>query len=219
MKKTNIKMKQYSVVALLVVISIVLVGLIYSTGQKNKDDQQLVGTENQADDPTVDEIDYSVVEIEDNIQDTEDEISFVVVEDIVANDQNEQDGNSEIIVEPIDVDENTNTEINVADVEEIDVPVSEEPVKPETTSPEEIPETSDDLTDPDHVPEYDEEETTYVPEPEPEIEVDEVRGSNLVPDSENPFLQDDIPSNGDGGEIQGEDLYQDGVPAGEGDKF
>ena len=219
MKNNKLKMKQYSIVALLVVVSIVLAGFIYSAGQRSKDDQQVVGTKNQTNEPTVNEIDYSAVELEDSTKDSVDENSSVEVEDIVTDDKKEIDGSPEVIVETIDVDEDINIEISVVDVEEIDVSISEEPEKPDMTPPEETPETTDDLTDPDNVPEYDEEETTYMPEPEVEEMEDEVRGSNLVPDSENPFLQDNIPGNGDGGEMMGEDYYEDGVPSGEGDKF
>ena len=219
MKKKTLKMKQYSIIAILVVVSIALVGLIYSVGQKSKNDQQVVASENQVNEPIVDEIDYEIIESKNSAKDNEDESPYIEVEDIVVDDLNEEDGSSEVIVESIDIDEDSNAEISVIDVDEIDVPVSEEPEKPDMTPPEEIPETTDDLTDPDNVPEYDVEETTYTPELEVEEMEDEVRGSNLVPDSENPFLQDNIPGNGDGGEMMGEDYYEDGVPSGEGDKF
>lgn len=219
MKKKILKMKQYSIITLLIIISIALVGLIYSAGQKSKNDQQVVASENQVNEPIVDEIDYEIIESKNSAKDNEDESPYIEVEDIVVDDLNEEDGSSEVIVESIDIDEDSNAEISVIDVDEIDVPVSEEPEKPDMTPPEEIPETTDDLTDPDNVPEYDEDETTYTPEPEAEEPEEEVRGSNLVPDSENPFLQDDIPSNGEGGEQQGSDFYEDGNKAGEGDKF
>jgi hypothetical protein len=219
MKKKIIKMKQYCVIALLVVVSIALVGLIYSAGQKTKNDQLVVASENQANEPIVDEIDYEVIESKSTTNDSDDEITSVKVEDIISDDQNEEDGSPKVIVESIDINEDSNTEVSVIDVDVIDVPVSEEPEKPDMTPPEDIPETTDDLTDPDNVPEYNEDETTYTPEPEVEEVEDEVRGSNLVPDSENPFLQDNIPGNGDGGEMMGEDYYEDGVPSGEGDKF
>ncbi|VDN47287.1 conserved protein of unknown function [Petrocella atlantisensis] len=214
MKKINMKMKQYSILTLLVVISIVLVGLIYSTGQK-KDEHQLVGTENQADDLMVDEIDYVVDEPKDSTKDSEDQSPFIKVENIFVDDQYVS---PEVNVESINIEEDSNTEISLVDIEEVDVPISEEPEKPNLTPPEVVPETKDDLTDPDKVPEYDEEETTYTPEPEAEEVADEVRGTNLVPDSENPFLQDDIPSNGNMGEMMGKD-YDEGAPSGEGDKF
>lgn len=46
-------------------------------------------------------------------------------------------------------------------------------------------------------------------------------GGSLVPDSDNPFKQpiDTMPNNGTRGEMQGSDYYEDGVPAGQGDKF
>jgi cytoskeletal protein RodZ len=56
-------------------------------------------------------------------------------------------------------------------------------------------------------------------EPQPTTTNDD--GSNLVPDSENPFKQpiDIMSNNGTRGEMNGSDYYQDGVSAGQGDKF
>lgn len=220
MKKAKDKMKKYSVLTVLVVICLVLVGMIYSASQNKEDNQQVAEVVDDQNKVVVDEIEANSSESDISVEEMEEATDKeIVVEpvDIPSDDNQEEDG--EVVVEVIEVDDNTGTEVSVIEVEEIEEPIAEEPDKPEQTPPDEIPETTDNLTNPDVVPEYDEEETTYVPDPEPEEPQDEVRGSNLVPDSENPFLQDDIPSNGEGGEIQGEDLYQDGVPAGEGDKF
>lgn len=221
MKKSNFKMKQYSVIAILVVICIALVGLIFSASQRKVDNQQMIESEREEDTPTVAELDYTEEGKDINDENSDDSLTEVVVEEIAIDiDEESVEESLDITVEPIDLEEDTNKDIVVVEKEEVEVPMAEEPEKPDLTSPEQKPETTDDLTNPDKEPEYEEEETTYVPEPEPEIEQeDEVRGSNLVPDSENPFSQDNIPSNGDGGEQQGSDFYQDGNPAGEGDKF
>jgi len=78
-------------------------------------------------------------------------------------------------------------------------PMPEPPEKPELEAPKDKPETIDDLEDMDNVPEYNEEdlvveteEVVVVNEPqestEPESVVEEEGESNLVPPSENPFL-------------------------------
>ena len=220
MKKNNLKIKQYGIVTVLVVICIVLVGLIYTAGQQKDDNQVSTETEMQENEPIVGELEYDV-EANDTIEAEEvDEDEGIQVENIDRVEIEEANEESdEITVEPIEVDGGTESDLEVIVEENIEVTIVEEPEKPDLTPPEEQPETTDDLTDPNNVPEYDEDETTYTPEPEAEEPEDEVRGSNLVPDSENPFLQDDIPSNGEGGEQQGSDFYEDGNKAGEGDKF
>jgi hypothetical protein len=216
MRKNNDKLKQYSIIAVMAVICIGLVGLIYSVGQRNSNDLQISEAGKEKASLTVSELDY----LEDRAYeaDTNSEDSLVKID--IESINNDIEEASEIIVEPIDSEENIAIGTGILEKEEVEVPIVVVPDKPDLTPPEQMPETSDDLTNPDKIPEYDEEQTTYVPESEPVVEQqNEVRGSNLVPDSENPFLQVNIPSNGDGGEIQGENLYQDGVPAGEGDKF
>jgi hypothetical protein len=220
MKKNNLKIKQYGIVTVLVVICIVLAGLIYTTGQQKDDNQLSTETERQENEPIVGELEYDAevdepIEIEEIIED--EGIQVENIDTVEIEEANEEP--DAVTVEPIEVDGGTGSDLEVIVEEKIEVTIVEEPEKPDLTPPEEQPETTDDLTDPDNVPGYEEDEVTYTPEPEPEEPEDEVRGSNLVPDSENPFLQENIPSNGEGGEIQGEDLYQDGVPAGEGDKF
>jgi hypothetical protein len=103
------------------------------------------------------------------------------------------------------------------------------------TKVEVIPESEDKVKEGDEEenpepPKYDEPpkvEETKQPEnpvivtPEVPKDTDGRHVENLVPDNENPFLKpaSEVPSNGEGGEMKGEDYYQDGGKAGEGDKF
>lgn len=214
MKKTNVKMKQYSIVVVLVVICVVLVGMIYSVSKGKNNEQQVVESVDVNDKVEVDKIEV-VSDVSNEVEEELDDA--IVVEQIDVNTDDNQEDSDNVAVEQIVVDDNTDTEISVIEVEEVDEPIAEEPDKPEQTPPEEIPETIDDLTDPDKVPEYEEEETTYVSEPEPEELQEIVRGSNQVPDSENPFLQDNIPSSGDSGEVYVDDISE--YEPGTGDKF
>lgn len=215
----NTKMKRYGIVTVLVVVCIVLVGLIYTAVQKSNDDRVATDANHEETTPVV-----GTLEMTDEVEGEMEVDEPIGVEDIdtsgdeTANDDVYADEEPMVEVEPIEIDGTEGVEAETIVVESIDEPMAEEPDKPETTPPEEVPETDDDLTDPDVVPEYDEEETTFVPEPEVEEPQDEVRGTEQVPDSENPFLQDNIPSNGNMGEMKGED-YDDGAPSGEGDKF
>jgi hypothetical protein len=219
----NTKFKQYSIVAVLVVIALVLVGLIYTSTQGKDGNGVVTEVNDKSESPNVEEININqsnqvIDELEDDkvvveaIDTEQDEIVDVVVDedqvvDVTTDESSDDDG----------VSDTGGTEAEVIVVETIEEPVAEEPEKPEETPPEEQPETDDDLTNPDVVPEYDEEEVTYTPEVEKEEPVEEVRGSNQVPDSENPFLQDDIPSNGDGGEVEVDDVTD--FEPGTGDKF
>jgi len=121
--------------------------------------------------------------------------------------------------------------VEIKDNEEvvsIDEPLPEPPEKPELDAPEDKPETTDDLEDMDNVPEYNEEDlvvetedVVVVNEPQESTEtepiVEEEGESNLVPPSENPFAN---PANAVKPiELNGEDFYEDGKKAGEGDKF
>jgi hypothetical protein len=218
----NIKFTQYSVVTVLVVVALALAGLIYTSTQGNDSNSAVVEGNSQGEAPNVEEIDINQADevidevdgdkiVVEAIDTNQDEVVDIVIDEEqvvdVVTDESNDDG----------VGDTSVTDVEVIAVETIEEPVAEEPKKPEETPPEEQPETDDDLTNSDVVPEYDEEEVTYTPEVEEEEPVEEVRGSNQVPDSENPFLQDDIPSNGDGGEMNGED-YGDGE-WGTGDKF
>jgi hypothetical protein len=221
----NTKFKQYSVVAVLFVIALVLVGFIYTSTQSKDGNGVMAEVNDQSESPNVEEINTNqsnqvIDEVEDDkivveaIDTDQDEVVDVVIDEDQVVDVSTDESNSDD-----SVGDRGGTEAEMIVIETIEEPVAEEPEKPEETPPEELPKTDDDLTNPDVVPEYDETEVTYTPEVEEEEPVEEVRGTNQVPDSENPFLQDDIPSNGDGGEEQGSDYYQDGNQAGEGDKF
>jgi|JUEG02.1.fsa_nt_gi hypothetical protein len=169
MKKMNSKQVTLVTVTSLIIVAIVLGALIFSkfnTGEVAKDN---VLSDIQNNTPVVEEIEESdkveqVVEVP-KIQDTETK----VIED------NEE----------------------VASIEE---PMPEPPEKPELEAPKDKPETNGDLEDMDNVPEYNEEDLVVEPEevvvvnepqestePEPVVEEQESE-SNLVPPSENPFL-------------------------------
>jgi hypothetical protein len=146
------------------------------------------------------------------------------------------------VVEVIEVSEEVKPLVEVPKIQEtekevindneeivsIDEPLPEPPEKPELEAPVDKPETTDDLEDMDNVPKYNEEdlvvetkEVVVVNEPqestEPELVVEEEYESNLVPPSENPFAN---PANAMKPiELNGEDFYEDGKKAGEGDKF
>jgi len=162
--------KQITVVTgtFLIIVAVIFGALIFSklnTGEVAKDN---VLSENQDDTPVVEEIEETegvkqVVEVP-KIQDTETKV---------------KEDNEEVV--------------------SIEEPMSEPPEKPELEAPEGKPETTDDLEDMDNVPEYNEEdlvveteEVVVVNEPqestEPEPVVEEEYESNLVPASENPFL-------------------------------
>jgi recombination DNA repair RAD52 pathway protein len=146
------------------------------------------------------------------------------------------------VVEEIEVSEEVMPHVEVPKIQEtekevikdneevvsIDEPLPEPPEKPELEAPEGKPETTDDLEDMDKVPEYKEEdlvveteEVVVVNEPQESTEsekvVEEESESNLVPPSENPFLNPDNAAKPK--ESNGEDYYEDGRKAGEGDKF
>lgn len=197
MKKMSSKQITTVTVTSLIIVAIIFGALIFSklnTGEVTNDN---LSSEVQDNTPVVEEIELSeevnpLVEVP-KIQETEKE---------VIND------NEEIV--------------------SIDKPLPEPPEKPELEAPEGKPETTDDLEDMDKVPEYKEEdlvveteevfvvnETQESTEPEPVVED---RGeSNLVAPSENPFAN---PANAVKPiELNGEDFYEDGKKAGEGDKF
>ncbi|MBS7528523.1 hypothetical protein KHM83_17695 [Fusibacter paucivorans] len=161
--------------------------------------------------------------VSDNVLEDEDATN-PVVEELVETE------NEEVTVE---VPEIVETETNVIDqkdqVTSIEEPLPEEPEKPVLEAPEETPVPVDDLNNMDTEPQYDEEdvvieseEVIVVSEDEvedvtPEPEVSEDDQSDLVPASENPFLNPENAANPI--ESNGEDYYEDGRKAGEGDKF
>jgi hypothetical protein len=160
--------------------------------------------------------------VADNVLEDEDATN-PVVEELVENEKEEV---------TVEVPEIVETETNVIDqkdqVTTIEEPLPEEPEKPELEAPEEKPVSADDLNNMDTEPQYDEEdvviesEEVFVVADEeedvtPEPEVGEEEQSDLVPASENPFLNPENAANPI--ESNGEDYYEDGRKAGEGDKF
>lgn len=197
MKKMNSKQVTLVTGTSLIIVAVIFGVLIFSklnTGEVAKD---IVLSENQDDTPVVEEIEENeevkqVVEVP-KIQDTETKLT---------EDKNE--------------------------VTVIDEPMPEPPEKPELEAPKDKPETNDDIENMDNVPEYKEEDLVVEPEEvvvvnepqestEPEPVVEEESESNLVPSSENPFLNPENAAKPI--ESNGEDYYEDGRKAGEGDKF
>jgi type IV secretory pathway VirB10-like protein len=197
MKKMNSKQVTLVTGTSLIIVAVIFGALIFSklnTGEVAKD---IVLSENQDDTPVVEEIEENeevkqVVEVP-KIQDTETKLT---------EDKNE--------------------------VTVIDEPMPEPPEKPELEAPKDKPETNDDIENMDNVPEYKEEDLVVEPEEvvvvnelqestEPEPVVEEESESNLVPSFENPFLNPENAAKPI--ESNGEDYYEDGRKAGEGDKF
>ena len=195
MKKMNSKKITLVTGTSLIIVSVIFCALIFSklnTGKVSKDN---VLSENQDNIPVVEEIKKSeevksLVEVP-KIQETETE----VIKD-----------NEEVV--------------------SIDEPMPEPPEKPELEAPKDKPETNEDLEDMENVPGYNEEDLIVEPEEvvvvnepqestEPEPVVEEEGESNLVPPSENPFLNPDNAVNAE--EIDGSEI-SDYVP-GTGDKF
>jgi len=198
MKKMTIKTQRRIVVSALLVVCVVLLGVIYARLNVDKPNTDIVITEIDTNEVLVDVIEMPEEEV-------------VIVE-----------------VPEIKIDEPKKEENAKVTEEEIKEVMPTEPKKPDNTPPEEKPETSGDIEDMTTEPEYTEEEVIYVPDESEEVDpvIEQItepdfnngdEENNLVPDSENPFLQDNIPNNGDGGEMKGED-YSDYIP-GTGDKF
>lgn len=113
---------------------------------------------------------------------------------------------NDLVVMPIIIDDDKIGIEITEDINIIAIPLPEVPTRPDNEEPDYNPVTVDDITDLENEPGYNEDQTIYIPEPDTEPEEQGNEPSNLVPDSENPFLQDNIPENGDGGEFNGEDL-------------
>lgn len=201
MDKNKMKKQRTLLVSVLIVCCVIAVGGIYQVLQSEAIDT----VENNA---VVDE-----VPVVSTIENEAIEVEEIIVDKVEV----------EVNVTPIEDDEKDEPEaIKEVDVV-IDEPKAEEPEKPQNISPEVVPETKDDVTDMSVEPEYEEEEVTYTEEVidestvEPVEEKDDKEDSNLVPESENPFANPDNVANPD---VQnGEELYENGVPAGQGDKF
>jgi hypothetical protein len=168
MKKMNSKQITMVTGTSLIIVAIIFGALIFSklnTGEVTNDN---LSSEIQDNKPVVEEIEVS------------EEVSpLVEVPKILETEKEVINDNEEIV--------------------SIDEPLPEPPEKPELEAPEGKPETTDDLEDMDNVPDYNEEnlvvetdEVVVVNEPqkstEPELVVEEEYESNLVPPSENPFL-------------------------------
>jgi hypothetical protein len=198
MKKMTIKTQRRILVSALLVVCVVLLGVIYARLNVDKPNTDIVIIENDTNEVQVDVIEMP-------------EEEAVIVE-----------------VPEIKIEEPKKEENSKVTEEEIKEVMPTEPKKPDNTPPEEKPETSGDVEDMTNEPEYTEEEVIYVPDDSEEVDpvIEQItepdfnngdEENNLVPDSENPFLQDNIPNNGDGG-FQDSLDYSDYVP-GTGDKF
>lgn len=201
MRRTSIKRQRLLVIAVLVLFAVTLAGEIYIKSNQQNSMNHLQAIETSKD-VAVDEInnDKEILDVE-----TRDETQGATVE-----------------VQPInasDLKVITDSEVQEDAIEE---PMPTAPEIPKSTPPAQAPQTSDNLENKDQIPTYSEEETTFTPEVtelEEPVVSEEQEPSNLVPDAQNPFLQNNIPNNGDKGEMNGSDYYENGVPAGEGDKF
>lgn len=203
MKKMSFKTQRSIIVTGLIVLCLVLASVIYMVEKPNSR-KDIISQENEGTSQVVAEINKSGSGQED---------SDLLKDNEISNSNN----TINVVVEPIDSEgfDSTGDSMIVEEVIEVSMPT--EPKKPENTPPDHKPETTDDITDIEKEPQYNEEDTVYVPELKP-IQVETPsEPSNLVPPSENPFLQNNIPSNGDGGEIKIDDV-SDYVP-GTGDKF
>lgn len=201
MNKNKTKKQRMILVSVLIVCCLIAVGGIYQVLQSEAIDT--VESNAVVDEvPEVSTIENEAIEVEE------------IIVDIVQ---------AEVNVTPIKDDEKDEPEA-IKEVEVvIDEPKPDEPKKPQNTSPEVVPETKDDVTDMSVEPEYEEDQVTYTEEVidestvEPVEEKDDKEDSNLVPESENPFANPDNVANPD---VQnGDELYENGVPAGQGDKF
>lgn len=197
MKKMNSKQITLFTGTFLIIVAVIFGALIFS-----KLNTQEVGKDNVLSD------------IENNAP---------VVEKIEESDEIEQ-----VVEVPKIQDTETKLTEDKAEVTSIEEPMPEPPEKPELEAPKDKPETNDDLEDMDNVPEYNEEDLVIEPEEvvlvnepqestEPEPVVEEESESNLVPSSENPFLNPENAAKPI--ESNGKDYYEDGRKAGEGDKF
>ncbi len=200
MKNNNIKSKRAMITSLLIVLCVLMVGGLYL----------MTNHEDTIVDSTIDN-GNEVTPIVESI-DTE------IDEDILVVDTGTPDIEvEEIVIEEPEVQENPKDDQVL--VEEV---LPKEPEKPVTTPPVVVPETKDDVEDMTKEPEYEESEVTYTEDKEEPVvesvtDTDTNEESDLVPDSQNPFANPDnicVPD-----EVNGEDYYENGVPAGQGDKF
>lgn len=200
MRKMTIKKQRTVVITALLAVSFLIIGMIYTMNNRQNTTNDLqaneVNNEIQVDSVDAETENVEVVEVE------EMKLDGVVVQELEQSDT--------ITI--------TNPKVQEETVEE---PMAVQPEKPVNTPPDKTPQTTDSVENTEKVPEYSEEEITFTPEEpvqeEKPVDTGAKEDSNLVPDSQNPFAN---PANvGTPVEINGEDLYEDGRKAGEGDKF
>lgn len=189
MKKINAKQKNIWTILLLSIVGIILVFAIYLKLDSNKQEDIMPGMSEE---------------------------NNLIVEDIMKSKE------PEAVVEVPEVEPEEINESEKSDDVVIEEPMPTEPDKPELDAPDVVPQTEDDVEDMTKIPEYNEEEVVIEGEEvvvtEEEVtEEQEESESTLIPPSENPFANPD--NAGNPTEVDGEDYYEDGRKAGEGDKF
>jgi hypothetical protein len=195
------KTKRMMITMIILVCCIAVVGGIYTVLQPKTTatDEVLANNEHK---PVVETIETKEpVEVEE-----------IVHEDKKLINAEEADKEETVVVEEIVITEEKEDEKEKEENVVVEVPMPE--------VPDTVPKTKDDVTDMSKEPEYENEQVTYQEEEKdelPKVENEEKEDSNLVPDSQNPFAD---PANvGKPKVYEGEDFYQDGQKAGEGDKF
>lgn len=210
MKRMKLDIGRLLINTSMIVVCLMLVGGIYWAMNRGSEATDLVVTNEE-----------NNVIVETKTDDQVEENSPVVILD-------SSETSEAVSVDQIVEDKLIVNTTGISTTETINALMPEEPEKPALTPPTQKPKTTDDLTDVSKTPTYPEKETVIIPEVKKEtMKVDTTEGtpttstgeSKLVPDAENPFLQEGISENGSGGAVDGSTLYQDGVAAGSGDKF
>ncbi len=158
MKKINGKQKRVFVSASLLIVALVLVVTLYSKLNSNE--------------IQIDRLQGVAVELAPQVDDIE-KSEIVKVAVTVA----------EIEPEKITISKNDKVEVVV-----INEPIPTPPEKPKMEAPESKPQTNDDLEDMANMPEYTKEELVVETEEVIIVTEEQPAESNLVPASENPFL-------------------------------
>lgn len=194
--KNNVKSKRRMITSMLLILCVFVVGAIYIS-TSNTDVEDNSASENEND----------VVPVVEPIE-KESETEVTLTTDI-----------PEVIVDEVVIEETKDEPSTKEEVVVIEEGLPEAPEKPETTVPEVIPETKDDVTDVTTEPEYEDDQVTYEEETEPTVadvpDTEPKEDSNLVPDTENPFSN---PENTGNPNEKKSSEYSDSVP-GTGDKF
>ncbi|MGV8146776.1 MAG: DUF6550 family protein [Alkaliphilus sp.] len=216
MRRTNnLKNQRRMVISALLVICVLLVGAIYLRINPNTAVEDNIAKEDLREDTV------EVAEI------------TGLAEEAKENYNKHEENTNTVEVAKIELEQTSENPSNKVEKVVINEPMPVVPDKPENKPPTHTPQTNSDLGNPDEKPVYAEEEVVYVPEPVEESQtVEETTSSGenqqaanngesgLVPDSENPFLQANIPDNsflGISGGVKFEDIT-DYVP-GTGEKF